>query len=145
MRTLFFSYRISNRLEWLIAFCLLFLLMLLSVFLFKEKYILLEYLSCYDTKSEYRHLFISMGFVTSKAEESLPVLLFCLCFMIFDLSTPIQWKIKFPLIQAAPEVSSLAIFNVNWFLEDVHPVVSDSETGSNLVNFIHQKGQMPFS
>lgn len=85
----------------------------LSVFLFKEKHILLEYLSCYDTEGESRHLFISMGFVTSKAEESLPVLLFCLCFMIFDLSTITQWKIKFPLIQAAPEASSLAIFSVN--------------------------------
>jgi len=125
LQTLFFSYWISNRLEWLTFFSAryFFWCFLVVFFLFKEKHILLEYLSCYDTEGESRHLFIPMGFVTSKAEESLPVLLFCLCFMIFDLSTPTQWKIKFPLLQAAPEASSLAIFNLNWFLEDIHPVV----------------------
>lgn len=65
-----------------------------------------------------------MGFVTLKAEESLSVLLFCLHFVIFDLSTPIQQKIKFPLAQAAPEASTLAVLNLDRFLEDVHPLVS---------------------
>lgn len=65
-----------------------------------------------------------MGFVTYKAEKSLPVLLFSLCFMIFDLSTFTLLQIEFPLVQAAPEASTLAIFNLDRFLKDVHPVVS---------------------
>lgn len=65
-----------------------------------------------------------MDFVTYKAEESLSVLLFCLYFMIFDLSTFTLLQIEFPLVQAAPEASTLAIFNLHRFLENVHPVVS---------------------
>lgn len=65
-----------------------------------------------------------MEFVTYKAEESLPELLFCLYFMIFDLSTLTLLQIGFPLIKAAPEASTLAIFNLHGFLDDVHPVVS---------------------
>lgn len=67
-----------------------------------------------------------MGFVTYKAEESLPVLLllFFLYFMIFDLSTFTLLQIELPLVQAAPEVSTLAVFNLHGFLEDVHSVAS---------------------
>lgn len=44
--------------------------------------------------------------------------------MIFDLSTFTLLQIEFPLVQAAPEASTSAIFNLHRFLKDVHPVVS---------------------
>lgn len=60
----------------------------------------------------------------AKAEKSLPVLLFFLYFMIFELSTFTLLQIKFLLAQAAPEAATLAIVNLPEFPEDVHPLVS---------------------
>lgn len=59
-----------------------------------------------------------------KAEESLPVLLFCLYCMIFELSTFTLLQIKFLLAQVAPEAATLATVSLPGFPEDVHPVVS---------------------
>lgn len=60
----------------------------------------------------------------AKAEESLPVLLFHVYVMIFELSTFTLLQVKFPLAQAAPEAATLAIVSLPGFPEDVHPVVS---------------------